>query len=547
MVRLVDRSLVQYEPEEGRYRLLETLRQYGKDRLADAGETDETTEHHARFYLGLVERIAPELLDARYRIAHAQLSVELDNLRATAAWCSEHDRWVELAAMARQSWLFSCSAPVDGAAWYQQIIDHGGALDPQTVIDVLGELAYLQVAAFGDFTVGEASAQRSLALVETSRLEASPWAWLARATVAASLLTAGGGPDGLGPSELALAAADARHDEPAASVALNYRMIFVWTADPDQDSGAAAMRDALDRAQSTGNPLLITSAAFFAAGCPLAYSPEPDFAAGLDILTRYDDGIRVGGGTEVWLDVHWGNALLGLRQPGAVEHLTRAARLADRLSFLLPFDLALRLLAIAYAEARHASQAATLLGYADANTSQHRLDTPGLGWTKPRLERALAGLVDRLLREAEGSTWHRRQIMALINELLQRHRVTRANNRAPTVVTSKTLGRLKEADPDADPWIKARPTTPGRRHNRGQNPAPARPRQLLIGVPLGPPVLPTLGQRGAEYRPRAGVREYPRDRGHVRFGIWRRVDPGGGESAPRSDTGVDYDAALALP
>ena len=315
VVRLVDRSLVQYEPGEGRYRLLETLRQYGKDRLADAGETDETTEHHARFYLGLVERIAPELLDARYRIAHAQLSLELDNLRATAAWCSEHDRWVELAAMAQQSWLFTFSAPVDGAAWYQQIIDHDGALDPQTVIDALGQLAYLQVAALGDYT-GEASAQRSLALVETSRLEASPWAWLARATVAASLLTAGGGPDGLGPSELALAAADARHDEPAASFALNYRMIFVWTADPDQDSGAAAMRDALDRAQSTSNPLLITSAAFFAAGCPLAYSPEPDFAAGLDILTRYDDGIRVGGGTEVWLDVHWGNALLGLRQPG---------------------------------------------------------------------------------------------------------------------------------------------------------------------------------------------------------------------------------------
>ena len=105
VVRLVDRSLVQYEPGEGRYRLLETLRQYGKDRLADAGETDETTEHHARFYLGLVERIGPELLDARYRIAHAQLSLELDNLRATAAWCSEHDRWVELAAMAQQSWL----------------------------------------------------------------------------------------------------------------------------------------------------------------------------------------------------------------------------------------------------------------------------------------------------------------------------------------------------------------------------------------------------------------------------------------------------------
>ena len=70
---------------------------------------------------------------------------------------------------------------------------------PRPVIDALGQLAYLQVAALGDYT-GEASAQRSLALVETSRLEASPWARLARATVAASLLTAGGGPDGLGPS-----------------------------------------------------------------------------------------------------------------------------------------------------------------------------------------------------------------------------------------------------------------------------------------------------------------------------------------------------------
>ena len=127
---------------------------------------------------------------------------------------------------------------------------------------------------------------------------------------------------------------------------------------------------------------------------------------------------------------------------------------------------------------------------------------------------------------------------------VQRHRVTRANNRAPTVITSKTLGRgAKKRTPTPTLWIKARLATPGRRHNRGQNPAPARPRQLLIGVPLGPPVLPTLGQRGAEYRPRAGVREYPRDRGHVRFGIWRRVDPGGGESVPRSDTGVDYDGA----
>jgi predicted ATPase len=417
VVRLVDRSLVQYEPEEGRYRLLETLRQYGRDRLADAGETDETTERHARYYLGLVERITPELLDARHYRAHAQLSAELDNLRATAEWCNEHDRWVELAAMARQSWLFLWSAPFDGARWYQQIIDHADAADPQTLIDALGELAFLQVGVFGAFAAGEASAQNSLALAESSGLDPSPWAWLARATVAATVLTAAGGPDGLGPSELAQAAAEVRHDQPAASSALNFRMMFMWTADRDQDSGAAVMRDALDLAESTGNPFLIKEAAFFAAGGPLVYSAEADFAAALDILARHDDGIRVGAGTEIWLDTHWGNALLGLRQPGAVEHLVRAVRLADRLGWLIPLEQALRLLAIAYAEAGHASQAATLVGYADANLSQYRMDTPGLGWIIPRLELALASLADRSDYQTQGSTWHRRQIMALINEL----------------------------------------------------------------------------------------------------------------------------------
>jgi predicted ATPase/class 3 adenylate cyclase len=416
VVRLVDRSLVQYEPEQGRYWLLETLRQYGRDRLADAGERDESSERHARYYLGLVERIGPGLFDARYRSAHAQLSAELDNLRATAEWCSEHERWVDLAAMARQSGSYLWFEPGYGAAWYQQIIDHAGALDPQTLIDALGELAHVQVALFGAFAAGEASAQRSLALAETSRLEPSPWAWLAQA-VAAAMLTAAGGPDGLGPSELALSAAQARHDQTAASAASDYRMIFMWTADPDRDTGAAAIRDALDLAERTRNPMLITTAAYFAAGCHLAYSAEPDFAAGLHILARYDDGIRVGGGTEVWLDTHWGNALLGLRQPGAVEHLARAARLADRVSVLPPLELALRLLAIAYAEAGRTAQAATLVGYTDANLSQYRLDLPGLRWIKPRLERALDGLAGRSDYETQGSTRHRRQIMALINEL----------------------------------------------------------------------------------------------------------------------------------
>jgi predicted ATPase/class 3 adenylate cyclase/DNA-binding CsgD family transcriptional regulator len=48
--RLVDKSLVQLDDETGRYRLLETVRQYAIDRLRDASELEATRERHARWY-----------------------------------------------------------------------------------------------------------------------------------------------------------------------------------------------------------------------------------------------------------------------------------------------------------------------------------------------------------------------------------------------------------------------------------------------------------------------------------------------------------------
>ena len=49
LLGLVDRSLLQFDPEEGRYRLLETLRQFAADRLAESGEAETLRERHARF------------------------------------------------------------------------------------------------------------------------------------------------------------------------------------------------------------------------------------------------------------------------------------------------------------------------------------------------------------------------------------------------------------------------------------------------------------------------------------------------------------------
>lgn len=161
--------------------------------------------------------------------------------------------------------------------------------------------------------------------------------------------------------------------------------------------------------------MLLAAAVVAASACHLSVGAEADFHAGLDLLSRYDTGIRTGDTMDMWLDVMWAMALLGLGQTDTVvERLTSAAVLADRHDAAPAVDVALRLLAIALAEAGALAQAAILAGYADANFSSARVDLPGYRWIHPRLDHALNPLTDRRHHEATGATWQRGQIMALL-------------------------------------------------------------------------------------------------------------------------------------
>ena len=76
--RLASKSLVAAEPAEDgtRYRLLDTVRHYAADRLADTGRTEDAKQRHAIAFLSLAER-EREL---------AVLAREQDNFRASLEW-----------------------------------------------------------------------------------------------------------------------------------------------------------------------------------------------------------------------------------------------------------------------------------------------------------------------------------------------------------------------------------------------------------------------------------------------------------------------------
>jgi predicted ATPase/serine/threonine protein kinase len=97
VVEVLDRlraaSLVAVEEhlDEMRYRMLESIREYGLERLAASGEVDELRRRHAAYFLRLAEAADPELKGGQEARWLALLEAELDNLRAALQWLLEHD------------------------------------------------------------------------------------------------------------------------------------------------------------------------------------------------------------------------------------------------------------------------------------------------------------------------------------------------------------------------------------------------------------------------------------------------------------------------
>jgi predicted ATPase/DNA-binding SARP family transcriptional activator len=87
---LLDKSLVTAGDEDHvRYRLLETVRAYASDRLAEAGETEQVAAAHARYFIDLAERAEPELRSRDQLTWLRLLAAEHDNITAALRYSVE--------------------------------------------------------------------------------------------------------------------------------------------------------------------------------------------------------------------------------------------------------------------------------------------------------------------------------------------------------------------------------------------------------------------------------------------------------------------------
>ena len=139
--RLVDKSLVLTDLQDGetRYRLLETVRQYARDRLLESGDAAEARRRHRDWYLGWMERKFA-VRDGRYGQPDQgqpdlafligddwldQLDREHDNFRAALEWSAgesdDADAEVRLAAPLWRLWHFR-GYFAEGRRWLEHAI-----------------------------------------------------------------------------------------------------------------------------------------------------------------------------------------------------------------------------------------------------------------------------------------------------------------------------------------------------------------------------------------------------------------------------------------
>jgi predicted ATPase/DNA-binding CsgD family transcriptional regulator len=147
LTHLVEKSLVLVVERDGeaRYRLLETVRQYGKEKLRETGEAEPVQERHAKYYLAFAEEAEPELKGERQAEWLGRLERDSGNLRTALEWSSEGGNLglaLRLSAALERFW-WARGYLSEGRRWLDRSLGGSGAAPASARALALNEAGWL--------------------------------------------------------------------------------------------------------------------------------------------------------------------------------------------------------------------------------------------------------------------------------------------------------------------------------------------------------------------------------------------------------------------
>jgi predicted ATPase/class 3 adenylate cyclase len=173
---LVDKSILRQEEgveEEPRFVLLETIREYARERLELSGEAAEIRRLHAEYFLALAEQGESKLREPEEVAWLERLDVEHDNMRAALSWTLQSEEAELGMRLARALWRFWWMRGHygEGRRWLEEALTKDGRAPAARAkaLEAVGWLADDQ----GDIDRAVAAAEEGLRISARAKIESS--------------------------------------------------------------------------------------------------------------------------------------------------------------------------------------------------------------------------------------------------------------------------------------------------------------------------------------------------------------------------------------
>jgi len=147
MLRLVEKSIVMTEEQgsEKRYRMLESIREYGREQMLESGEEEALRLRYQAWCLALVKAEEPALWGPNPGPSLHRLALEHANLQEALRWCvsrSDPAHGLQLATGMVRFWAMHGHLE-EAATWFKQLLAQASPTDPLRPRGLLGLAFFL--------------------------------------------------------------------------------------------------------------------------------------------------------------------------------------------------------------------------------------------------------------------------------------------------------------------------------------------------------------------------------------------------------------------